>query len=43
MQVVDAAAPGHPLYGKGFVATNPNPTALVWAPVASATLTYYDP
>lgn len=40
VQVVDAAAPGNPLYGKGFVATNANPTSLVWAPVASATLIY---
>ena len=42
-QVVDAAAPGNPLYGSGFVVTSPQPTTTVWAPVASPNLIYSDP
>ena len=32
VQVLDAAAPGDSLYGKGFVATAERPVTIVWVP-----------
>ena len=43
LQVIEASAPGSPLYGKGWVATNSNPTVPVWAPTASASTVYTNP
>ena len=32
LQVLDAAAPRDPLYGKGYVATADSPVKIVWVP-----------
>ena len=43
VQVVEAAAPGSPLYGKGWVGTSPHPTVPVWAPAATPQTIYTNP
>lgn len=43
LQVVEASAAGSPLYGKGWVGTNPSPVVPVWAPAATPQTIYTNP